>query len=55
MLKVVRMSEPEKIEDIPDESVGKGKGIPNGGNAAKTKEVSQSANNQLMLLWTRVC
>ncbi|KAJ4944473.1 hypothetical protein JOQ06_013016, partial [Pogonophryne albipinna] len=32
------MSEPEKIEDIPDESAGKGKGIPNGGNAAKTKE-----------------
>ncbi|XP_034083246.1 two pore segment channel 3 isoform X1 [Gymnodraco acuticeps] len=32
------MSEPEKIEDIPDVSAGKGKGIPNGGNAAKTKE-----------------
>ncbi|KAI4833171.1 hypothetical protein KUCAC02_016085 [Chaenocephalus aceratus] len=32
------MSELEKIEDIPDESAGKGKGIPNGGNAAKTKE-----------------
>ncbi|KAK5865515.1 hypothetical protein PBY51_019781 [Eleginops maclovinus] len=30
------MSEPEKIEHIPDESAGKG--IPNGGNAAKTKE-----------------
>ncbi|XP_068444778.1 two pore segment channel 3 [Clinocottus analis] len=30
------MSEPEKSEDIPDESAGKG--IPNGGNAAKSKE-----------------
>lgn len=32
------MSEPEKSEDIPDESAGKGKGIPNGGNPAKSKE-----------------
>ncbi|XP_028266363.1 two pore segment channel 3 [Parambassis ranga] len=32
------MSEPEKGENIPDESAGKGKGIPNGGNAAKTQE-----------------
>ncbi|XP_029315295.1 two pore segment channel 3 [Cottoperca gobio] len=32
------MSEPEKSEDIPDESAGKGKGIPNGGNSAKSKE-----------------
>ncbi|XP_068583732.1 two pore segment channel 3 isoform X2 [Cebidichthys violaceus] len=30
------MSEPDKSEDIPDESAGKG--IPNGGNAAKSKE-----------------
>ncbi|XP_054460048.1 two pore segment channel 3 isoform X2 [Anoplopoma fimbria] len=30
------MTEPEKREDIPDESAGKG--IPNGGNAAKSKE-----------------
>lgn len=33
------MSEPEKSENIPDESAGKGKEIPNGGNPAKTKEV----------------
>uniref|UniRef100_A0A4W6E5W3 Two pore segment channel 3 n=1 Tax=Lates calcarifer TaxID=8187 RepID=A0A4W6E5W3_LATCA len=32
------MSEPEKSENIPDESAGKGKEIPNGGNPAKTKE-----------------
>ncbi|KAM7394820.1 hypothetical protein PAMP_021600 [Pampus punctatissimus] len=32
------MSEAEKRENIPDESAGKGKGIPNGGNPAKTKE-----------------
>ncbi|XP_037621311.1 two pore segment channel 3 isoform X1 [Sebastes umbrosus] len=32
------MTEPEKSQDIPDESAGKGEGIPNGGNAAKTKE-----------------
>ncbi|XP_071361061.1 two pore segment channel 3 isoform X2 [Trachinotus anak] len=32
------MSEPEKSENIPDESAGKGKGIPNGGNPAKSKE-----------------
>uniref|UniRef100_A0A8C2W706 Two pore segment channel 3 n=1 Tax=Cyclopterus lumpus TaxID=8103 RepID=A0A8C2W706_CYCLU len=30
------MSEPDKSEDIPDEPAGKG--IPNGGNAAKSKE-----------------
>lgn len=33
------MSEPEKRENLPDESAGNGKGIPNGGNSAKTKEV----------------
>uniref|UniRef100_A0A3B4WSP2 Two pore segment channel 3 n=1 Tax=Seriola lalandi dorsalis TaxID=1841481 RepID=A0A3B4WSP2_SERLL len=32
------MSEPEKSENIPDESAGKGKEIPNGGNPAKSKE-----------------
>lgn len=32
------MSEPEKSDNIPDESAGKGTGIPNGGNAAKSKE-----------------
>ncbi|XP_074485890.1 two pore segment channel 3 [Sebastes fasciatus] len=32
------MTEPEKSQGIPDESAGKGEGIPNGGNAAKTKE-----------------
>ncbi|XP_051802167.1 two pore segment channel 3 [Acanthochromis polyacanthus] len=32
------MSEPEKSENIPDESAGKAKEIPNGGNPAKTKE-----------------
>ena len=31
------MPEPESIENIPEESAGKG--IPNGGNPAKTKEV----------------
>ena len=35
------MSESEKkSENSPDESAGKGKGLPNGGNPAKTKEVS---------------
>lgn len=43
------MSEPDKKGDIPDESAGKG--IPNGGNAAKSKEVRvKSARSQLMLL-----
>lgn len=32
------MTEAEKTEDVPDESAGKGGGIPNGGKAAKTKE-----------------
>lgn len=32
------MSEPEKSENIPNESEGKGKEIPNGGNPAKSKE-----------------
>lgn len=32
------MSDPEKSENIPDDSAGKGKGIPNGGNSAKSKE-----------------
>ncbi|TDH15585.1 hypothetical protein EPR50_G00010300 [Perca flavescens] len=32
------MSEPEKSEDIPDESAGKEKGSPNGGNPAKSEE-----------------
>uniref|UniRef100_A0A3Q3JQX4 Ion transport domain-containing protein n=1 Tax=Monopterus albus TaxID=43700 RepID=A0A3Q3JQX4_MONAL len=36
------MSEPEKKDNIPDEAAGTGKekGIPNGGNPSKTKEVS---------------
>uniref|UniRef100_A0A8C9Z475 Two pore segment channel 3 n=1 Tax=Sander lucioperca TaxID=283035 RepID=A0A8C9Z475_SANLU len=32
------MSEPEKSEDIPEESAGKEKGSPNGGNPAKSEE-----------------
>ncbi|XP_038570705.1 two pore segment channel 3 isoform X1 [Micropterus salmoides] len=32
------MSEPEKSEEVPAESAEKGKGLPNGGNPAKTKE-----------------
>ena len=33
------MTEPERSEHIPDEAAGKGTGIPNGGNSAKSKEV----------------
>lgn len=38
------MSDPEKSDNIPDESAGKGKGVSNGGNPAKTKEVNLSAD-----------
>lgn len=37
------MSEPEKSEEVPAESAEKGKGLPNGGNPAKTKEVRETA------------
>lgn len=41
------MSEPAKEkENIPDESAG-GKRIPNGGNAAKTREVRDERDEQI--------
>uniref|UniRef100_A0A665U7R0 Two pore calcium channel protein 1-like n=1 Tax=Echeneis naucrates TaxID=173247 RepID=A0A665U7R0_ECHNA len=38
------MSEPEKSENIPDESAGEGKEIPNGGNPAKSREELELAS-----------
>ena len=51
------MSEAEKSEDIHDESAGKGKGIPNGGNSPKTKEVRVRLmlhSSFLLFLWKRL-